>query len=186
MITINKSLGTKKPDLLAYFRHRADESLQEVQRTYATTDFKNQAKEINRAINDTKGNLMKALTQKAAKEKWNNNEILTCILAITYASYIVMIEYRNEVWPYEYMTFSRRIGELWEPFCKLCFDYPIRDLTPFIPPLFSEVKRKLTTEIEEYIDTLSITDPQKRDLKRYYNKVWSLVTIMDPIIRTLC
>ncbi|GAG80730.1 unnamed protein product, partial [marine sediment metagenome] len=58
-----------------------------------------------------------------------------------------MIESRNEVWPYEYMTFSRRIGELWEPFCKLCFDYPLKDLTLFIPPLFSEVKRKLTNEI---------------------------------------
>ena len=87
-----------------------------------------------------------------------------------------MIECRNEVWPYEYMTFSRRIGELWDPFCNLCFEYPLRELTLFVPPLFSEVKQKLTAEIEDYIDILSITEEQKKELKSYYNKVWGLVT----------
>ena len=95
---------------------------------------------------------------------------------VTHASNIVMIESRNDVWPYEYMSFSRRIGELWEPFCKLCFDYPNRALTLFIPPLFSEVKQKLTDEIEDYVDALTIMEEQKRELKRYYNKVWSFVT----------
>lgn len=95
---------------------------------------------------------------------------------ITYTSYIVMLECRNEVWPYEYMAFSRRIGELWEPFCELCFDFPIRDISLFVPPLFSEVKKRLTNEIEDYISRLSISSDQKKELKRYYDKVWSLVT----------
>jgi hypothetical protein len=43
---------------------------------------------------------------------------------VTYTNYVVMIEARNDTWPYDYMTFSRRIGELWEPFAKLCFRYP--------------------------------------------------------------
>ena len=42
---------------------------------------------------------------------------------ITYACYVVMLESRNEVWPYDYMAFSRRVGELWEPFCKLCLNF---------------------------------------------------------------
>ena len=41
---------------------------------------------------------------------------------------------------------------------------------------FSEVKWKLTNEIESYIDRLVITNPEKSELKRYYAKVWSLVT----------
>lgn len=87
-----------------------------------------------------------------------------------------MLELRNQVWPYEYMAFSRRIGELWEPFCRLCFDYMINDISLFVPPLFSEVKQKFSNEIEDYINKLNITDKQKNDLKKYYNKVWSMVT----------
>ncbi len=44
---------------------------------------------------------------------------------ITYTNDVVMLESRNSVWKYEYMSFSRRVGELWEPFCKLCFNYPL-------------------------------------------------------------
>jgi hypothetical protein len=74
------------------------------------------------------------------------------------------------------MTFSRRIGELWERFCGICFEYPINELKLFVPPLFSEVRKRFTTEIEEFIDRLNITQEQKVQLKRYYNKVWGLVT----------
>jgi len=176
MITIDKLLSARKEELLNYFRERANESLEEIKRIYGSTEFKNQASAINKATTETKDNIIKTLLQKAAKEKWSNKEILQCILMVTYTNYIVMIEYRNEVWPYEYMTFSRRIGELWEPFCNLCFEYPLRDLTLVVPPLFSEVKQKLTAEIEDYINTLSITEEQKKELKKYYNKVWGLVT----------
>ena len=87
-----------------------------------------------------------------------------------------MIESRNSVRPYEYMDFSRRVGELWDPFCKLCFYYPVNDISLFVPPLFSEVKKKMTDEITNYIDNLTISDEEKQELKRYYDKVWSLVS----------
>jgi len=175
MVTIGKDLCKKKQDLLGYFRDRASESLDEVKLSYGTTQFKEQATAMNNANHETKENLLKALLQKADTEKWHNREILPCVLMLTYAHYIVMLEYRNEVWPYEYMTFSRRIGELWQPFCQLCFDYPIKNLTLFVPPLFSEVRLKLTTEIDEYIAQLPISSRQKKDLMKYYNKVWGLV-----------
>lgn len=34
-----------------------------------------------------------------------------------------MIDFRNSIWSYDYMAFSRRIGEIWKPFCKLCFEH---------------------------------------------------------------
>jgi hypothetical protein len=74
------------------------------------------------------------------------------------------------------MDFSRRVGELWDPFCKLCFYYPVNDVSLFIPPLFSEVKKKLTNEIIDYINNLNISPEEKEELKKYYEKVWSLVT----------
>ena len=87
-----------------------------------------------------------------------------------------MLESRNAGWQYDYMAFSRRVGELWEPFCKLCFKYPTTRIASFIPPLFSEVKENLTTEIATYIDGLAIKVEEKAQLKRYYDKVWGLVT----------
>lgn len=94
---------------------------------------------------------------------------------ITYCNIVVMVESRNSVRPYEYMDFSRRVGELWAPFCKLCFYYPVNDVSLFVPPLFSEVKKKLTDEIVDYINNLKISPEQKEELKKYYEKVWSLV-----------
>jgi hypothetical protein len=173
---IDKSLNIKKAELLNYFRDRAEEFLSEIKLTYGNTQFKEQASAINKSLIETKDNLIATLLQKAQAENWTNKEKLECILMITYANYIVMLEARNDVWPYEYMTFSRRIGELWEPFCKLCFSYPIRNVLLFIPPLFSDVKQKLSSEIEQYIDKLKISVDEKAQLKKYYNKVWGLVT----------
>lgn len=176
MITINNTLCSRKKELLGYFRNRASESLALICKTFAETEFRERASAINSAIMETRDNLIKALLQEARKEKWNNEVVLKCILMITYTQDVVMLESRNTVWPYDYMTFSRRIGELWEPFCKLCFDYSIKPLSIFIPPLFSEVKKKLTAEIEGYIDNLSITKEQKTELNKYYARVWGLVT----------
>ncbi len=175
-MNIDKSLKTKKADLLNYFRNRADEFLSEIKLTYGNTQFREQSSAINKSLIETKDNLIATLLQKAEAENWTNKEKLECILMITYSNYIVMLEARNDVWQYEYMTFSRRIGELWEPFCKLCFSYPTNNVSLFIPPLFSEVKQKLATEIETYIDKLKISTEEKDQLKKYYHKVWGLVT----------
>lgn len=94
---------------------------------------------------------------------------------VTYCNYVVMLEVRHSVWPYEYMAFSRRIGELWEPFCKLAFEYSINDLELFVPPLFADVKKQLADEIKDYINGLNLSDEEKEQLIKYYNKVWSLV-----------
>jgi len=173
---IDKSLKNRKTDLLNYYRSRADEYLSEIRLTYGEIQIKEQASAINKSLIETKDKLIAALLQTAEKEKWTNQEKLETILLTTYTNYIVMLESRNDVWPYEYMTFSRRIGELWEPFCKLCFAYPTNDITLFIPPLFSDVKRKLSNEIEEYILKLNINEDERSQLNKYYNKVWGLVT----------
>lgn len=176
MICANRRLSSRKAELLEYFRHRAGESLERIKSTYASREFKEKASAINRAIIEMRQEVIDRLLQRAAKEKWSNQEILRCVLMITYTNYIVMIEHRNDVWPYEYMTFSRRIGELWQPFCKLCFDFPLRNLTPYVPPLFSQAKQMLVAEFENHIHALSITEQQKKDLYECYNRVWAFVT----------
>ncbi len=175
-LAIDTTLGTKKAELIKYFRNRASESLGSIKETYGTTQFKKRASAINREIINTKENLFNNILQKAKKENWQGNNLLDALLMVTYSSYVIMLEYRNTVWPYEYMAFSRRIGEIWEPFCKLCFEYPVTDISLFVPPLFSDVRKSMTAEIEDYIDKLEITSEQKSELKKYYRKVWALVT----------
>ena len=175
-MNIDKNIKDKKQELLVYFRDRATEFLTQIKTKFADTQPDKRARAINEALNQTKNNLITTLLQHADKEKWTNQEKLEAILMITYCNIVVMIESRNSVRQYEYMDFSRRVGELWDPFCKLCFYYPVNDISLFVPPLFSEVKKKMTDEIADYIDNLTITNEEKQELKRYYDKVWSLVS----------
>ena len=173
---IDRDIRNSKAILLEYFRSRSREIISDLSTSYSSTDYKKKAAAANKAIVKSKENLIDILLNKARRDNWGNTELLECILMITYTNDVVMLETRNSIWEYDYMAFSRRIGELWEPFCKLCFQYPIRDIQQFIPPLFSEVKRNLTYEINSYISSLNISDRDKKQLQVYYDKVWSLVT----------
>lgn len=173
---ISKNIRYSKDELLQYFRNRATEFLSEIQLKYGSTQYKKQASAINKKLIASKDSLLENVMQKAEKYSWTNQEKLESVLMITYSNYIVMLESRNDVWSYEYMTFSRRIGELWEPFCKLCFSYPINDIELFIAPTFVQVKKELIAEIEDYIAKLTLTKKEKKQLLTYYAKVWSLVT----------
>ncbi|HPW65931.1 MAG TPA: hypothetical protein PLY32_01305 [Salinivirgaceae bacterium] len=107
---VDKNLKNKKVELLQYYRSRAEEFLSEIKLTYGNTQYKKQASAINKSLIETKDILLATLLQTAENEKWSNLEKLESVLMITYTNYIVMLESRNDVWHYEYMTFSRRIG----------------------------------------------------------------------------
>ena len=112
---------------------------------------------------------------KAHSNELTQSELLDEILIITYASYIVMLDARNSVWPYEYMAFARRIGELWEPFCKLPFEYPIKKLTIISPPDFNKVQDTIKKDATNYIDSLKLDQETKDELKRHYAIPWTMV-----------
>jgi hypothetical protein len=174
---IDRKIGGKKQVLLDYYRSRASELVAEVKRVFADSEYKDRANATNKGLIEAKHTLLKILEQKAEKEKWKPEELLRGVLIITYTNYIVMMETRNDVWSYEYMTFARRIGELWEPFCQLCWEYPVnKDVSYIVPPLFKDVKNKLSNEIEAFIDKLKISMKEKVGLKKYYDKAWVLVT----------
>lgn len=61
-------------------------------------------------MNVDKASLLAKVRQTADRERWNPNAILEAVLM--HCTNDIMIEKRNEIWPYEYMAFSRRIGEL--------------------------------------------------------------------------
>jgi len=174
---IDKLLYQRKREILEHYRFRAQESLSAITQKIGSRQFKKRASAMNLAIKETKGKLIANVRQLAQDEKWSNEELLNNVLMLTYCCDVVMIEFRNSIWPYEYMTFSRRIGELWEPFCGLCFEFPTTEgIKLFVPPLFEDVRKSLKKELEDYIATLPLKPPQKFELMRYYGKVWTLVT----------
>src|SRR6266498_139996 len=87
------------------------------------------------------------LTTTAAKEKWAAERLLDCQLRLFYCSLVVNLESRNQVVAYDYMDFSRRIGEVWEDFCKVCWDAPANAaLKRLKPPSSATVRTKLLEE----------------------------------------
>lgn len=164
-----------KAAILGYFRSRNEEIVAEGIAKYGGNRPSKIASYTGKKIGTSRKSLIDVVVKTSQREGWNTSDLLDAILRVTYCSYVVMIEARNSFRAYEYMDFSRRIGELWEPFCKICFDYSSEDIELFVPPLFSEVRNGLQEEVTNYIDQLNITDNEKEQLKEYYSKVWSLV-----------
>jgi hypothetical protein len=160
---------TDKEMLLREFREKAREYYAEI--TKAGLSNKQMASVINRNIMRYKDEHLEIV----AREIVDNKSRLNAILLTTYVSYVVMLEYRNKVWQYDYMTFSRRIGEIWEPFCKLPFLFPVNELELYEPPTFDDVQEALKKKIDLYVDRLSISREEKAALLKYYKEVWMLI-----------
>lgn len=162
-----------KAQWISTFRSVGDTVLSELDKTKKSHNEK--ASEINKNIKDYREQEIKRIETKAKIDGWDNQTLLNEILMLTYASYIVMLEYRNKVWEYEYMAFARRIGELWEPFCKLAFNFPIKPLSIIDPPVFDEVQARIKYNATEYIDALDLSEDIKQELKRHYDIPWTMV-----------
>ena len=148
-----------KAEWISTFRKVGDSILIDLSKTQKSKNDK--ASEINKRIKEFRDGEIASINNIAKRDAWDNQSLLNEILLLTYASYIVMLEYRNMVWEYEYMAFARRIGELWEPFCKLAFDFP--------------VKARIKNDATEYIDSLDLPDEIKEELKRHYDVPWTMV-----------
>lgn len=162
-----------KTALINLFRSVAEKELDRIIRT--TYDYKKQASSINTVIKNQKDYTVTEMLQAASCSRWSNEYVLDCVLTITYASYVVMLEFRNKVWSYEYMAFTRRIGELWEPFCKEAFYYPVKRLSIIDPPDFDIVQENIKRNAANYINSLAVDSQTNRLLHYHYNIPWNFV-----------
>lgn len=159
-----------KNNLLKRFRLAADKEL-EIAKS-KSKDYKKQAELLNKSIALIKD----AEIAKLEKLNISQTEKMDNLLMIIYVFYVIMLEYRNKVWTYEYMAFARRIGEIWEPFCKLPFKFPVNnDVNIYDPLSFEDFRDDIINNTYKYIDTLNINDIEKEELINRYNHVWSLV-----------
>lgn len=179
-IDITAALGSGKPDILAYLRARAREHSSDIVQKHGREEYKKNAASINKALARERDALMAVMAQKAEHEAWDTVDHLRAKLMLLHCANVVMLESRNSLWPYDYMTFSRRIGEIWEPLVRTCFEIPVSsEITLFVPPLFDDIRKRLAYEVRAFILQLPITDSDKNQLISYYEKVWTLVTSGD-------
>ena len=161
--------------LLAYFRERGQEALAELQREIGARNPNELAAAINTALKNSIRQVAESISRAASSGHWNPEQKLSGLLAATYSGQVAMLELRNEIRPYEYMDFSRRVGELWEDFIRLVFDHAPSKLGYFVPPLFSGVRTRLRQEINDHINALTLSAAEKAELLAYYDKVWVMV-----------
>ena len=137
---------------ISTFRNIGDYTLAGLEKTKKSRNDK--ASEINKCIKEYRDQQIEHIETIAKTEGWGNQTLLNEVLMLTYASYIVMLEYRNKVWEYEYMAFARRVGELWEPFCKLAFVFPVKSLSIIDPPNFNDVQTRIKRRNSDSIRVL--------------------------------
>lgn len=176
-LKIKTDFASRKDEVLGYLRSRASEFVADIAQQFGASQFKKRASAINRTLVAEKDNVATVIRQTADREQWSQQDELRAILLLMHCTNVVMLETRHEAWPYEYMAFSRRIGELWEPFVTTCFDFPVRDdVTLYVPPLFNDIRERLANEVRDFIAQLPISDQDKESLTRYYDQAWQLVT----------
>ena len=158
---------------ISTFRNIGDYTLAGLEKTKKSR--KDKASEINKCIKEYRDQQIEHIETIAKTEGWGNQTLLNEVLMLTYASYIVMLEYRNKVWEYEYMAFARRVGELWEPFCKLAFVFPVKSLSIIDPPNFDDVQTRIKSNAIKYIDSLDLSEEIKEELKCHYGIPWTMV-----------
>ena len=148
-----------KSEYIDLLRNEAEKIYSDLLKT--KFDLKKKASEMNKRLKIAKEFQSSKILETAKIRCWQNEKLLNELLLLTYSSYIVMLEYRNEIWPYEYMTFSRRIGELWEPFCKLPFSYPVNELKIIDVPAFQEIQDIIQKDAITFIESLHLMKKQK-------------------------
>lgn len=141
-----------KAEVLSHFHDRVRRRVDEIGASSSTRE--ENARLVNRLVNETKTALFDELQLPDGCDRQ------LAKLIIQYCYSVVSLEYRHRVWPYEYMAFSRRVGELWEQFCSAAWDYPTRDAVKRIaPPEFEAVRGVLRRRIEA-----NIAGNQNRDI----------------------
>ena len=107
---------------------------------------KKKAEEINSLVGTTRKRLSKSVATLDVAERPN------FAIVLQYCCSVASLEYRHRVWPYEYMTFSRRVGELWEAFCSSAWDFPSRpEVARSEIPAFATVRDGLSNRIRNNI-----------------------------------
>jgi hypothetical protein len=132
------------------------------------------AREVNKVVQATERCLAKEADERAEEEGWDPDTRRHVALLICYCSTVIMFDGRNMVRPYDYMDFSRRVGELWERFCQHAFQRATRPLTPYAPPTYADLRDSKVKAYTDHLNMLDIPDKTSTALLSLYVEVWEM------------
>jgi len=137
---------------------------------------KEKAQKVNALVNGVKTALAPQLLQFSDKERTEP------ALVLQYCYTVASLEYRHKVWPYEYMTFSRRIGELWEAFCSTAWDFPKQtDVKRIAPPDFDKVRSALMKRLRNNVGKHEKREEILEDVNTFVNIVGEINMVEDEV-----
>lgn len=126
----------------------------------------------NGFISSNKNSLKKKSIRRIEQRDRNNTskETISDLLLVHYVSAIVMLEARNYYWPYDYMDFARRVGELWEPFCDVPLKHPLKsNIGTYKPMSFKHIQQSRKLVAFTFINSLDLDSNDKETLKEIYD-----------------
>jgi len=136
------------------------------------------AKAINAIVGATKHKLSARVATLDVAERPN------FALVLQYCCSVASLEYRHKVWPYEYMAFSRRVGELWEGFCSAAWDFPSRpEVARIDVPAFATVRNALDARIRGNIGEHGKRDEILRDVDTLFEIIGDINMNEDEVFR---
>jgi hypothetical protein len=142
-----------KESLLSYYREEGEEIFN---RSKTTNKWNVEFKTIVALLEE----------EVSMNHSFSKKELLEHMLMIHYCSYVVSIEFRNKIRPYNYMDFARRIGEFYEPFCKLPFKYSLNlDVSLFTPPSFNPFIQGKRNRLSMLLNQPEISDSFKAEIQ---------------------
>ena len=149
-----------KTTLLGEFSERIAPQIEGI--SSSSDNPRKKAKLVNLAISSAREELSNQLDSKELSEQDQ-------LIILEYCSTVSSLEFRNLVWPYEYMALSRRMGELWERFCKAAWDKPLRpnvqrEPVPSFDDLLQEICGRLKPQVnsdfhQDFDDVLGLIAP---------------------------
>lgn len=154
-----------KAEVFYLFRNVLERDYRGILNSFDTQNIKAQLlnKAVERALHEV---------QQAMLVKYRHVSKQKLYMLIQYCFTVVSLEYRHSVWPYEYMAFSRRNGELWERFCKTAWDYSEKDtLYRINPPSFNNIRDSFYQNLKQY----QLTNEQLALINRDLDGIFDLV-----------
>lgn len=117
---------------------------------------------------------LKEVRDSLCKKARSTNKVLEA----QYAYVVADLSNRQKLWPYDPISFSRRIGELWESFLKATFYNARTPLRAFEPPTFKAIRsdilsKKVPAEVWDLIGDVNL----KNDGVFYLNRKLHVVDL---------
>lgn len=157
-----------KQEIFQYFHQNLQGLVSELQQGNMSRG--NKSKRINEEIE-----ALRVTYTPILFENHPDLDVSKLYMLLQYCFTVISFEYRHMVWPYEYMAFSRRNGELWERFCKAAWDNSqLPNLRRIEAPAFSDIRQSYLESVLNHIESPEIQDLVSQEIDNIFELVGAI------------